>query len=139
MHRIKRVSLAFATILTLIALAATPALAARGPNKWTPLGSLAVKDRVERDVLQLKKRKGTFDKVRLKAVGAAVQFRSMKIHFENGAVQDVELRSVIPAGKTSRVIDLEGGQRAIEKIVFVYDAQTFKIGKGATVRVLGRR
>ena len=139
MNRIHRASLAVVTILTLTVLAAAPALAARGSNKWTPLGSLQVKDRVERDVLHLEKRKGTFDKIRLKAVGAGVQFRSMKIHFENGDVQDVELRSVIRAGKTSRVIDLEGGQRAIEKIVFVYDAQTFKIGKGATVRVLGRR
>ncbi len=94
---------------------------------------------MERDVLHLKNRKGTFDKIRLKAVGNAVQFRSLKIHFENGGFQDVELRSVIRAGKTSRVIDLEGRQRAIEKIVFVYDAQTLKIGKGAKVRVLGRR
>ena len=139
MNKIQRTALAFVTILTLTALAAAPALAARGPNKWTPLGSLHVKDRVERDVLHLEKRKGTFDKIRLKAVGSAVQFRSLKIHFENGGVQDVGLRSVIPAGKTSRVIDLEGGQRAIEKIVFVYDAQTLKIGKGAKVRVLGRR
>lgn len=139
MHKIQRASLASVTILTLITLAATPALAARGSNKWTELGTLHVKDRVERDVLHLEHRKGTFDKIRLKAVGSAVQFRSLKIHFENGDVQDVGLRSVIPAGKTSRVIDLEGRQRTIEKIVFVYDAQTRKIGKGARVRVLGRR
>jgi hypothetical protein len=38
----------------------------------------------------------------------------------------------------TRVIDLEGGQRAIEKIVFVYDAQTRRRGKGARVQVFGR-
>jgi len=139
MNKMQRVSLTLFTLLILTALTVTPALAARGSSKWTPLGSLHVKDRVERDVLHVEKRKGTFEKIRLKAVGSAVQFHSLKIHFENGSIQDVELRSVIPAGKTSRVIDLEGRQRAIEKIVFVYDAQTLKIGKGAKVRVLGRR
>lgn len=139
MKKIPRAFLAIATMLTLVSLTATPALAARGQNAWTVLGSLHVKDRVERDVLHLEHRKGTFDKIRLKAVGSGVQFRSLKIHYENGSVQDVRLRSVIPAGKTSRVIDLKGGQRAIEKIVFVYDAQTLKIGRGAQVRVLGRR
>ncbi len=125
-------------LLSLISLAAEPA-AARDTNKWTTLGKLHVKDRVDRDVLHLKGRKGTFDSIRLKVVDRAVQFHSLKIHFENEAVQEVTLRSVIRPGNFSRVIDLEGGQRAIEKIVFVYDAQTRRRGKGAQIKVYGRR
>ena len=129
----------FVILLSLITLAAEPAAAARGKNKWTGLGTLNVKDRVEKDVLHLKGKKGTFDSIRLKVMESAVQFRDVEIHFENGTVQDVSLRSVIRPGKFSRVIDLEGGQRAIEKIVFVYDAQTLRFGKGAKVKVFGRR
>ncbi len=112
---------------------------ARGKSHWTTLGALQVSDRVDRDVLHLKSRKGTFDSIRLKAIERAVQFHALKIHFENGTVQEVSLRTVIRPGDFSRVIDLKGGQRAIEKIVFVYDAQTLRPGKGAKVKVFGRR
>lgn len=124
--------------LLLTALIAGPATAQRGRGAWTELGLLHVTDRVDRDTLHVGAGKGSFDSIRFKVLGAAVQFHSLKIHFENGAVQDVSLRSVIRAGQFSRVIDLEGGQRAIEKIVFVYDAQTRRRGKGARVRVFGR-
>lgn len=122
--------------LLVLATLANPVFADR--DDWTLLGDLHVRDRVDRDVLQVGAKKGTFDAIRLKVVGRAVQFHSLEIHFENGSVQDVELRSVIRAGGFSRVIDLEGGQRAIDKIVFVYDAQTRRRGKGARVQVFGR-
>jgi len=47
----------------------------------------------------------------------------VKIHFGDGETQDVELRNVIPAGGESRVIDVEGRDRAIRSIEFRYDAQ----------------
>ncbi len=126
-------------LLGLMTLAASPAVAGHKANRWTSLGELHVTDRVDRDSLRIGGKQGTFDSIRLKIKGHAVQFHSLEIHFENDAVQKVSLRSVIKAGKTSRVIDLEGGQRAIEKIVFVYDAQTLRPGKGARVHVYGRR
>lgn len=134
MKRQLSIALAAALLGLLIAVAG-PAAAAR----WTLLGELHVKDRVERDTLEVGAKKGTFDAVRLKVLGRAVEFHSLEIHFENGAVQEVALRSVIRAGQSSRVIDLDGGQRAIDRIVFVYDAQTVRRGKGARVQVRGRR
>ncbi len=136
----KHLSIALAVALFgLIIAAAGPAAAGRDTNRWTSLGKLHVKDRVDRDTLRVGVKRGTFDSIRLKVLGRAVQFRSLEIRFENETVQEVSLRSVIKAGEYSRVIDLEGGQRAIDKIVFVYDAQTRKRGKGARVRVYGRR
>ncbi len=125
-------------ILLSLLTSAEPATA-RGKSQWTTLGTLQVSDRVDRDVLHLKGRKGTFDSIRLKAVGRAVQFHALEIHFENGTVQEASQRTVIRPGDFSRVIDLKGDQRALEKIVFVYDAQTLRPGKGAKVKVFGRR
>lgn len=125
--------------LALLALLGTAIPAAADAGRWTKLGELHVSDRVDRDTLQVGAKKGTFDAIRLRVEGGAVQFHDLEIHFENGDVQDIALRSVIRRGGTSRVIDLEGGQRAIDKIVFVYDAQTRRRGKGARVEVHGRR
>ena len=126
-------------LLGLVIATANPADAARGKNRWTSLGELHVKDRVDKDTLRIGAKKGSFDSIRLKVLGHAVQFHSLEVHFENDTVQNVALSSVIRAGKHSRVIDLKGGQRAIEKIVFVYDAQTRRRGQGARVRVYARR
>jgi len=38
-------------------------------------------------------------------------------------VQDVSLRNVIPAGGESRIIDLDGNDRFINRIEFVYDTK----------------
>lgn len=128
----------FFPLALLLTLLATPALA-NDAEGWTKLGELHVRDRVDRDTLPVGAKKGSFDAVRLRVEGGAVQFHDLEIHFENGDVQDVRLRSVIRRGGTSRVIDLDGGQRAIDKIDFIYDAQTRRRGKGARVEVYGRR
>lgn len=105
---------------------------------WVRLGELHVRDRTDRDTLEVGVKKGRFEAIQLRVKGRAVQFHDLKVHFENGDVQDVALRSVIRAGDRSRVIDLEGGKRAIDRIVFLYDAQTRRRGRGARVEVVGR-
>lgn len=109
------------------------------PSDWVLLGDLHVRDRAERDTLHVGAKKGTFVAIQIRVEGRAVQFHDAKIHFENGDVQDVPLRSVIRAGGRSRAIDLEGGRRAIDRIIFFYDAQTRRRHKGARVEVYGRR
>jgi len=124
-------------IATLALVAATSVLAEKG-DRWEKLGELRVSDRAERDTLHVGAREGRFEAVQLQVKGRAVQFHDLEIHFENGDVQDVSLRSVIRAGNRSRVIDLDGGERAIDKMVFVYDAQTRRRHRGARVEVFGR-
>ncbi len=137
MHRYRQSILATALIV-LGLLAAIDTEAAKSAA-WRSLGKLHVSDRVDKDTLRVGVKKGTFNAIRLQVEGRAVQFRDLKIHFENGDVQDVALRSVIRRGRFSRTIDLDGGRRAIDRIVFIYDAQTLRRGKGARVEVFGRK
>lgn len=119
----------------LIVSAATPLSA--GPRVgWEFLGARTVTDRLDHDTLPVTAAQGSFKKLQVRVKGHAVQFRSMKIHFANGEHQDVELRSVIPAGGESRVIDVDGYDRVIRSLEFVYDAQALR-GRRAVVRVFG--
>ena len=106
-------------------------------GRWEVLGTTNVTDGVDHDTLPVTRAQGTFKAIKLKVLGHGVQFRSVKIHFSNGDVQDVELRNVIPAGGESRVIDVEGYDRGIRSIEFLYDAQTVR-GRRARVRVFGQ-
>jgi hypothetical protein len=62
----------------------------------------------------------------------------MKVYFDNGSVQDVQIRSLIAEGGTTRIIDLDGGLRHLSKIEFWYETVGFAKGK-ARVAVWGRK
>ena len=111
-------------------------IAAAGPmHGWELLGTRAVNDRVDHDAIAAG-HQGTFRSIKIMVQHRPVQFRDAKIHFANGDVQDVALRTVIPAGGESRVIDVEGHDRVIRSVEFWYDAQTR--GKKAVVKVYGK-
>ena len=135
-----RKSLVF-SLFCVLTLALVADLAA-GPRKraghalgWELLGTRSVTDRVDHDSIPARG-KGTFRSLKITVEGRAVQFRDVKVHFANGEVQNVELRTVIPAGGESRVIDVEGRDRVTRNVEFWYDSQS--LGKRATVRLYGR-
>ena len=59
------------------------------------------------------------------------------IHFGNGKTQKVSMRKNFPAGSASRVIDIEGKNRVIKKVVFYYDTKNIRPKRG-TVELWGR-
>ncbi|GBD86977.1 hypothetical protein BMS3Abin03_00902 [bacterium BMS3Abin03] len=107
-------------------------------SKWHLLGSREVKFRTEKDVIAVGAEEGLFTKIKLTVNKSAVHFNDMKVHFANGKVFDVKLRTVIPAGGETRVIDLPGDARNIKKVVFWYYS-TLKNPKRAVVKLYGKR
>ncbi len=131
-HSAKWLALAAAVVL----LGAGAAWAGKQVG-WERLGERRVTDRIDHDEIVVTSAKGDFKALRIRVKGCAVQIHDMKVHFGNGGTQDVSLRTVIPAGGESRVIDLEGSDRVIRKVTFVYDSQSLH-GRQATVVLLGR-
>lgn len=134
MDRLPKLWIPLALAAIVLGLASSAAAARNG---WELLGERVVTDRVDHDTIVVTRAKGTFKAVMVRVLERAVQFHSMKIHFADGETQEVELRDVIPAGGRSRVIDVEGRDRVIETIEFVYDAQSLG-GRTARVRVFGK-
>ena len=130
-------------VLILILLATTTSvdtLAAqrRGGPRWELLGSRTVTDRGDHDTIVVTVAKGTFRAIKFEVRGHAVDFQRVVVHFRNGDDQRVELRHTIPAGGSSREIDIDGTDRVIRSIDFWYDAKTLGRGGKAVVRALGR-
>ena len=124
-------------VLTCLGLLIAGVAAAAPADKWEPLGTRTVSDKVDHDTIVVTAAEGRFTKLQVRVRVAPVQFRSMKVNFANGETLDVELKDVIKPGKASRVIDLPGAQRVIKSVDFVYDAQTLG-KKGAVVKLFGR-
>jgi hypothetical protein len=58
--------------------------------------------------------------IKLKVTDAAVEITDLTILYENDTKQNIEVRKLIPAGGETRVIDLDGKDRAIKKIAITY-------------------
>ena len=130
----KRIS---AILFIFIALVFPFSAMAKGPD-WVLLGERVVNDRLDHDTLAITAGRGDFTAIKIKVRKAPVHFLDLKVHFGDGSVQDVSIRTIIPAGGESRVIDLPGGDRIIQKIEFWYEAES-RGRKRAEIRVFGRR
>ena len=128
-----------AIIFTILALTLTVSLDAQPRNKkWIFLGEKLVNDKLDRDVVVVTADRGEFKAIQIRVKGASVDFHKVIVVYGNGRRQEIEMRNTIPAGGSTRVIDLAGDERVIRHIEFLYDANTIR-GRKAVVRVFGRR
>lgn len=102
------------------------------------LGERHVSDLSERDTISVGAERGRFSGLQVRVTGSAVEFKRVVIHFENGEEQVFSKNRVLARGDRSRVIDLRGGPRLIEKVVFHYEARS-KGWDGADLKLFGVR
>jgi len=103
--------------------------------EWDLLGSRRVSFAVERDVIVVGPREGTFDAIRIEVDGGSLEMYNIRLTFGNGDTWSPNTRVLFREGSWSRLIDLPGA-RVIRKIEFWYRS---RVRRGqATVRVFGR-
>jgi hypothetical protein len=119
---------------SIVAAAFFTALVSAGPAfAWDVIGVREVKDRTDRDVISVGGGRN-YDRIKICVYRNPVHFIDVDIRFRNGGHQDVAVRERINPRGCTRVIDLEGGQRDIETISFLYEETSFK-RRTATVKV----
>lgn len=123
--------------LALLAALTLACASAAADGDWELLGTRKVEHGLDRDEIRVGAREGTLSKLKLRVRDRGVHFRDVEVHYANGRVQDVAIRARIPAGGESRVIDLVGDDRVIEKVVFWYNTRQDRRGR-ATVELWGR-
>lgn len=109
----------------------------RRPGQWEKLGQRQVNFAVDRDVIQVGAREGSFKALQLKVKGATIDLNRVVVHFRNGEEQVLNVRQTIPRGGQSRILDLPGNNRIITKVVFIYDTRN-RARRRATVELWGR-
>lgn len=108
---------------------------ARG--EWFFLGDKRVGFGVDHDVIHFGNWKDDVRQIKLKVTDGPLKMYNMKIHFDNGTMQDVALRNRFAQGTESRIIDMEGGLRHLTKIEFWYETKGFAKGR-SRVAIWGR-
>lgn len=130
-------------VLASLAVVATTQHAAaqgRGNDKWEQLGCEEVGRRTDKDVIQVGRREGRFEAIRLTAKGNDVMVQDLKVVYANGKPDDIRVRSELKEGSDTRPLDLKGGDRAISSIELTTKRDFKGRGKGrAQVCVSGRQ
>ena len=126
-----------ATLISLAIIAGMLFSSAVIPARWEHLGSRKINKTFDRDVIYVTGAEGSFNALKIKVIHKPIALYDLKVHYRNGSVEDIKTRIHIPAGGESRVIDLRGGNRVIEKVVFRYETKG-STEKRAKVLLYGR-
>jgi hypothetical protein len=114
----------------------SPAVMVSDKTGWHKIGERHVdfvKDRDEILVVGADR----FSSIKFKVTEASIDLLSLEVYYESGDRQDIDVRSPIITGNESRVIDLNGGERSLKKIVFVYKTLPNQKDEKAEVEVWG--
>ena len=88
--------------------------------KWRELGERSVSRHNERDTIHVSAFKGRYDRIAIKVEDAPVRINRMTIFFGDGRRQDFFLNQRFARGQRSRIFDLIGGNRIVNKVEFSY-------------------
>jgi hypothetical protein len=80
-----------------------------------------------------------FASIQFKVEDAPIDLISLEVYYETGDKQDIAVHSPIKVHGVSRVIDLNGGERNLKKIVFVYKTMTNNKDEKAHVEIWGMK
>jgi len=112
------------------------AAASRDSRREELLGQREVDFRADRDVIEVGRDEGRFQKIRIVVRGAPIQLRDLKVIFADDSVFDPVSRDRILREDSAYVFDLPGHRRIIKRITFLYRSIDRREGK-ATVLVYG--
>ncbi len=99
--------------------AQTPAVMVSDKTGWHEIGTVTVDFKRDRDEISVIGA-DRFAAIQFRVQDAPIDLMDLEVYYESGDKQDIIVRTPIKANGTSRVIDLNGGERNLKKIVFVY-------------------
>jgi hypothetical protein len=102
---------------------------------WVKLGERKVNGRADRDSIAVGRRDGKFSKLTIAVEDDDLELLGMKVHFANGQDFDPQVKHYFRENDKTRVIDLPGDARVIQRIDLTYR----NVGRGgrAVVQVWG--
>lgn len=126
---------AFSLTLAISALALSSFTIALGG--WEKLGVRKVNYGLDRDEIWVTAAEGRFTALKLSVTGGGINLHRIAVHYGNGDIDELEVRENIRPGGETRVLDLQGNKRIIQKVVFWYDTKNWA-GRKASVHLWGR-
>lgn len=100
-----------------------------GAGDWRILGSKSAGHSADHDKIEVNGPHDYFRKLKFKVTNSPLNLEKMIVRYDDGAPENIDVRSNIPQGGESRVIDLKGGKRKLKSVEFWYDTKGILNGK----------
>jgi hypothetical protein len=106
-------------------------------ERWEYLGNAHVDGGQDHDSIKVGRSAGTYRAIQLRISGGAINFERVVVRYGNGTQEEIAIRSRIPDGGQTRVIDLPGERRIIQSLDLWYSRDHW--GKRPKVSLYGLR
>ena len=107
------------TAISGIAKAQKPEIILSDKTGWHRIGKTTVNFQKDRDEIMIIGA-NRFASIKFKVEDAPIDLIDLEVYYESGDRQDIKINMPIKAAGESRVIDLNGGERNLKKIIFLY-------------------
>jgi len=114
MKRFHRVALVMG-IVSLLAFASAQA------GDWQKMGSTLLLFKTDADSIEVKKSDMDCSQIKFKVASKVIKVNDVKVMFDDGSMQEIELNERIKPGLESSVIDIDGGPKKITSVEFTYE------------------
>ncbi len=115
-----------------------PAVVISDKDGWHKIGETTVAFKTETDEIAVIGA-DRFGYIKIKVTEAPIHLMSFDIYFESGDKQSVKIDKELKNAGESRSVQLEGGERSIKKIIFVYHTVPNSKDKKARVELWGMK
>lgn len=105
-------------------------------NSWRKIGETSVNFELEHEEMMIDTNY-KYTALKFRVLETAIDLQSMEIYYVNGDKQAVVLIETIQSPIESRVIELNGGERKIKKVVFEYKSYPNPKNQFAKVELYG--
>jgi hypothetical protein len=116
--------------------AQVPAVMVNDKTGWHKIGETTVNFKTERDEIVVLGA-DRFANIKFNVDCAPIYLSDIEIYYESGDKQVVNINEHVKAAGWSRIVDLNGGERNVMKIVFVYQTLPNRKDVKAHVEVWG--
>ena len=89
-------------------------------ERWEYLGEAHVDGSQDHDSIKVGRSAGTYGAIQLRINGGAINFERVIVRYGNGSQEEIAIRSRIPDGGQTRVINLPGERRIIQSLDLWY-------------------
>jgi hypothetical protein len=130
------VLLVLVTMLINVSRAQKPTVVVDNDPGWHKIGQITASFKMDNESIVVYGR-DEFTKIKLKVTDAPIHIDRVQLFYEEGDMEEVSVASELQAGGETRVIDLNGTNKELEKVVFTYKTLPNYQGDKATVELYG--
>ena len=113
-----------------------PGIVISDKDGWHKIGETSIGFKIEMDEIAVIGA-DKFSSIKIKVDNEPIRLESMDIYFENGGKQSVTIAKEIKAPGETREVKIDGGERSLKKVAFVYKTMPNQADKKAHLELWG--